>query len=106
MPGCQQGFICIKIYVETLGDFTVEVWAYEFLGAPGGINLLNVTANEMNGPIRDAIEKEIENRSGDAAINVKVLYEATFLNILANVVTFGIYAPATATITGTVVTYN
>lgn len=39
--------------VEALGDFEVEVWAHEFLGAPGGVNLFNVTANEMNGPGRD-----------------------------------------------------
>ena len=60
----------------------------------------------MNDSIRDVIQQEIENRSGDAAINVKVVYESTFLDILANAVTFGIYAPTTAIITGTVVSYN
>lgn len=79
---------------------------HEFLGATGGVNLFNVTADEMNDLIQDVIQEEIEDRSGDAAIKVKVLYEATFLNILANAVTFGVYAPATATITGTVVRYN
>ena len=92
--------------MQPLGDFetTVDVW--EFVGSPGGANLFNVTADVMDNEIRDAIRREIENRSGDAAINVQVKYEASFINILVSAVTFNILAPATATITGTVVSYN
>ena len=92
--------------VEVLGDFEMIVTVHEWIGAPGGVNLFNVTADKMNDSIRDAIQEKIEARSGDAAINVNVLYEATFIDILANAVTFGIYAPTTALITGTVVSYN
>ena len=92
--------------VETLGDFEITVTVREWIGITGGPNLFNVTADNMSDPIRVAIQEEIEDRSGDAAINVKVTYESTFLNVLVNGITGGIYAPATATITGTVVTYN
>jgi hypothetical protein len=92
--------------MQPIGDFEIKVGVHEFLGAPGGANFLNVTADSMDNEIYDAIRREVEKRSGDAAINVTVTYEASFVNILLNAVTLGIYAPATAVITGTVVSYN
>lgn len=92
--------------VEVLGEFEVTVWVNEFLGGSGGANLFNLTSDAMNDPIRKAIQEEIETLSGDAAINVSVKYQASFVNILLNGITGGIYAPATAVITGTVVSYN
>lgn len=89
-----------------IGDFEVSFRVSEFLGLSGGPNLFNVSATNMDNEIRDAIRREIENRSGDAAINVQVKYEATFLDLLFGQVTFNIWAPATATITGTVISFN
>ena len=92
--------------VEVVGEFEITVWVHEFLGGSGGANLFNLTSDAMNDPVRKAIQEEIENLSGDAAINVSVKYQASFVNILLNGFTGGIYAPATAVITGTVVSYN
>ncbi|MFW6328466.1 MAG: Bor/Iss family lipoprotein [Alkalispirochaetaceae bacterium] len=89
-----------------VGDFETTVKVHELLGNSGGINLVNVTATEMNDEIYDAIRREVQRRSGDAAINVQIRYEASFIDLLLNGVTFGIYAPATATVSGTVVSYD
>lgn len=89
-----------------IGDFETTVNVNEFVGSSGGANLFNVTADAMDNEIYDAIRREVERRSGDAAVNVTVRYEASFVNILLNVITFNIYAPATAHISGTVVSYN
>lgn|GEM_PF-915061 len=92
--------------MNTVGDFEIKVPVHEFLGGAGGANLFNVTATNMDNEIYDAIRREVEKRSGDAAINVTVRYEASFVNILLNAITLNIYAPATAVVTGTVVSYN
>lgn len=92
--------------MEPIGDFETSVKVHEFIGGSGGTNLFNVTADAMDNEIYDAIRREVERRSGDAAINVTVKYEAKFLDLLLNGITFGIYAPATATVSGTVVSYN
>lgn len=92
--------------MQPLGDFETTVKVHEFIGSSGGTNLFNATATAMDNEIYDAIRREVERRSGDAAINVTVQYEAKFLDLLLNGITFGIYAPATATVSGTVVSYN
>jgi len=92
--------------MQPLGDFETSVAVHEFVGASGGANLFNVTADSMDAKIYDAIRREVQKRSGDAAINVTVRYEASFVNLLLNGLTWGLYAPATAVISGTVVSYN
>lgn len=91
---------------DVLGSFDITVRVKEWLGNPGGINIFNISAENMSDPLRNAIQKEIEALSGDAAINVRVAYMATFADFMARAVTLGIYTPATAVITGTVVSYN
>jgi hypothetical protein len=91
---------------QSVGEFEKTIAVHEFLGSPGGTNLLNVTATNMDEEIFDAIRREIEKFSGDAAVNVVIKYEATFVDILLNGVTFGAYAPAHATITGTIVKFQ
>jgi hypothetical protein len=91
---------------EAVGQFWVEVTVHEFLGSSGGANLFNVTATEMNEEILKAIRFEIEKYGGDAAVNVQITYEATFIGILLNAITWSIYAPARATIRGTVVKFQ
>jgi hypothetical protein len=89
-----------------LGDFKTEVWINEFLGSSGGANLFNLTADASEGPVKDAIQKEIRDRNGDAAINVTIEHQASFVDILLNAITASIYAPGMVVITGTIVKYE
>jgi hypothetical protein len=91
---------------NTVGQFETTVSVHEFLGGSAGTNLANVTADGMDNPIYDAVRREISKYSGDAAVNVTVVYKATIVDILLNGVTLGIYAPAHAHIKGTVVKYQ
>ncbi len=89
-----------------VGTFDVTIWVNKFLGTSGGATLFNVTADAMDTPIYDAIQREIQRYSADAAVDVTIDYKASFVNILLNGLTSGIYAPATAHITGTLVKYS
>jgi hypothetical protein len=90
----------------SVGTFDITVPVHEFLGGSAGINLFNVTADAMDTEIYDAIQREIQKFTGDAAVNVTVTYRATFVDILLNAITLNIYAPAHAQITGTIVKYS
>lgn len=92
--------------MQPLGDFQTTVKVHEFIGSSGGANLFNLTADAMDDEIYDQIRREVDRRSGDAAINVTVQYQASFLDLVLNGITWGLYAPATAVISGTVVSYN
>jgi hypothetical protein len=101
----------VQIYKETpsyqaVGQFEKTIVVNEFLGNSGGINLFNVTATKMDEQIFDAIRREIEKFSGDAAVNVTIKYEATFIDLLLNALTATIYSPAHATISGTIVKFK
>jgi hypothetical protein len=91
---------------QEVRQFEKKVVVHEFLGSSGGTNLFNVTATDMDKEILDAIRLEIELYSGDAAVNVTIKYEATFIDLLLNGITCGIYAPAHATISGTIVKFQ
>jgi hypothetical protein len=91
---------------NTVGEFETTVQVHEFVGSSGGANLLNLTATNMDNPIYDAVRREINKYSGDAAVNVTIVYEASFIDLLLNGFTFGLYAPAHAKIKGTVVKYQ
>lgn len=90
----------------SVGTFDINVWVNKFIGNSGGATLFNITADAMDAPIFDAIQREIKKFAGDAAVNVTIEYQASFVNILLNIVTLNIYAPAEAHITGTIVKYN
>lgn len=91
---------------QSVGQFETTVMVNEFLGSSGGANIVNATATAMDNPIYDAVRREINKYSGDAAVNVTVKYQATFVDLLLNGITSGIYAPAHAKIEGTVVKYQ
>jgi hypothetical protein len=91
---------------QRVGEFETTVMVHEFLGFSGGINLVNATASSMDNEIYDAIRREIQKYSGDAAVNVTVDYQASVVDILLNSVTAGIYAPAHARIQGVIVKYQ
>lgn len=91
---------------NSVGTFDVTVKVHEFLGSSGGTNLFNITADSMDTKIYDTIQREIQKYTGDAAVNITIEYKASFIDLLLNGITFGIYAPATARIKGTVVKYS
>jgi hypothetical protein len=89
-----------------VGEFDIVVKVNEFLGTSAGSNLFNVTADKMDPAIYDAIQREIQKYTADAAVNVTIRYEASFVNLLLNGLTLGIWAPARANVTGTIVKYQ
>ncbi len=91
---------------QTVGEFEIDVKVTEFLGFSGGTNLFNVSADAMDEKIHDAIQREIQKYTADAAVNVTVEYQATAINIILNTITGTIIAPATAKVTGVLVKYQ
>ncbi|WP_020612763.1 Bor/Iss family lipoprotein [Sediminispirochaeta bajacaliforniensis] len=91
---------------QTVGELDLKITVHEFLGNSGGSNLANVSADNMDTVIYDAIQREVSKFSGDAAVNVTVEYQASVVDILLNAITFGIYAPAEAHVTGTIIKYQ
>jgi hypothetical protein len=89
-----------------LGDFKTEVWVNKFLGASGGSTLFNLTANATDSPLMDAIQKAIRDKNGDAAINVTIEHQASFVDIILNAVTSYIYAPSLVIVSGTIIKYE
>jgi len=89
--------------VDVLGDFRASVWVNKFLGTSGGGNLFNLSSDAKEGAVIDLVKKEIANKGGDRAINVKVVYTVNPLQYVLNWVTGQIWAPASIVVTGTVV---
>jgi hypothetical protein len=56
--------------------------------------------------VKDAIQNAIRDKGGDAAINVTIEHQASFVDILLGAITSGIYAPGNVIITGTIVKYE
>lgn len=92
--------------MKMLGHFEKEVMVNEFLGSSGGANLFNVTADEMSEKLDALVWKEIEKKGGNGAINVKVEYKASFLDIVLNSLTLSIWAPAHLKVSGDVIQYG
>jgi hypothetical protein len=86
-----------------VGDFDIKVNIHKFLGDSGGKNILNISSDATDPVIIQAIRTEIQNQGGRSAVNVKIVYKATFVNMLLNGITFTTYAPSTAYITGTII---
>jgi hypothetical protein len=86
-----------------LGNFRISVGVTELLGSPAGIKLANITANATDSAVTDAIQKEIREKGGTAAINVTIIHQASFIDILLSGITASIYSPSHVIITGTIV---
>ena len=93
----------VKQQYTVLGDFRTEVWVHGFLGSSAGSKLFNLTAENTNQAVTDAIQKEIQAKGGTSAINVTITHQASFVDVLLNAFTWSIYAPGNLIITGTVV---
>jgi hypothetical protein len=86
-----------------VGDFRAEVWVNEFLGSAGGSNIFNITADATEGPVKNAIEAAIKAKGGTGAVNITIVHQASFLNLILNGITGSIWAPSMVIITGIVV---
>ena len=91
---------------QTVGEFKITVPVLELLGSSGGANIANVTATAMDEKIYDAIQREIQKFTGDAAVNVTVEYKVTLVNAVLNSLTGTILAPAVAEVSGVIVKYT
>ena len=90
---------------QVVGDLDISLNVNEFIGRSGGMNLFNITSEAMDHVIYDAIQREIQKYSADAAVNVTIEYQASFVNLLLNTLTLGLYAPGTAVVSGSIVKY-
>jgi hypothetical protein len=94
------------VATRSLGDFKISVPVTEWFGASGGANLFNISSTAMAEVIEKAIMDEVLARRGDAAIDVTIIYQSSFGNIILNAITAFIYSPSTAIITGKIVEYR
>ena len=92
--------------MRMLGHFEREVMVPEFLGIAGGANVLNISADAMDEVIHDIVWSEISERGGNGAVNVEIEYNATLIDMIANYITFDIFAPAHLKVSGDVILYN
>lgn len=92
--------------MKMLGHFEKRVLVSEFFGVSAGTNVFNISCDVMDDKLHDVIWKEIEKKGGNGAINVYVKYEASFWDMLANDITYGIWAPAHMEISGDVIQYS
>jgi hypothetical protein len=86
-----------------LGTFDINVSITKFLGWSAGPTLFNLFSDATDPIIVNAIKAEITKLGGSKAVDVKIEYEASIIHILLNSITFGIYAPQIAHVTGTVI---
>ena len=88
---------------QQLGQFHTTVWVNQFLGSPGGTKLFNLSADATDGPVFDAIQREILKAGGSGAINITIINQPDILALILSGVTSGLYAPTRVDITGTVI---
>ena len=92
--------------MKLLGHFEKTVVVHEFLGASGGVNLFDITADVMEDKITEIVWNEINKKGGNGAINVDIEYFVTFGDMLGNGITEGIWAPAHLKVSGDVILYG
>ena len=88
---------------QVMGDFYEKVWTNKFLGTSGAATLFNLSQSATDIAARTAIERNIRKLNGTSAMNIKVSYGSNPLHWLLNMVTLGIWAPGTITVSGTVI---
>jgi hypothetical protein len=101
--GLQMGLVINGQRYERVGFFSDKIWTNKFLGAASGATLFNLSSNATDPKVREVVEQNIKKYAGDGAVDVKITYGPSFLQLLLNCITFGIWNPGTATVEGTVV---
>ena len=88
---------------EFVGSFEKKIWIHKGLGYAGGPTLFNLFSGASDDKIQDAIRKEVQARGGTGAKDIRIEWGAGVGQLFLNLITFGIYAPSTATVSGTVI---
>ena len=88
---------------EFVGSFEKKIWLHKGLGVAGGPTLFNLFSDVSDEKIQDAIRKEVQARGGTGAKDIRIEWGASAPQLLLNIVTFLLYAPSTATISGTII---
>jgi len=88
---------------EIVGNFDTTVRINRFLAAPGSVSVFNVSAGATDPAIVNAIRHQIANMGGTMAVNVSIVETASFGDFFLNTITWGLWAPSTIRVTGTVV---
>ncbi|MDR2536315.1 MAG: hypothetical protein LBD29_09835 [Treponema sp.] len=102
--GLQMGLEIDGQKYEKAGEFSEKKWTNKFLGwSPQGGTLFNLSSTSMDPKIREIIERNIKNYSGDGAVNVQIKYGSHIGHWLLQSITAGIWMPGTVTVSGTVV---
>jgi hypothetical protein len=101
--GLQMGLDSTKDGIVVLGDFTTKTTVNKFLGSSGGTTLFNLSSSITDEAVASAVQREILKKGGTAAINIEIKYGSNPIQWILNAITFNIWAPATATISGTVI---
>ncbi|HAK44778.1 MAG TPA: hypothetical protein DCO79_02500 [Spirochaeta sp.] len=91
---------------DVVKDFETEITVWEFLGVSGGANLGNISADNMDGPVFDAVQTEIQKLGGDAAVNITIVQKASIGNMLINGLSATLLAPCKVSISGTIVKFD
>jgi hypothetical protein len=92
--------------MTVIGHFEKTALVSEFFGTSGGANFLNISSDAMSEKVTDIVWKEIRKQGGSGAINVKIEYNATLLDYLANSFTATIWAPAHLKVSGDIIKYS
>ena len=99
-------FMPVDNDLQVVGTFKDSVMVHKFLGTSGGTNLFNISSGATVDKLSAAVWKHIQSMGGTGATNVSITYGSNILHWFLNGLTWGIWAPAKITISGTVVRDN
>lgn len=88
---------------DYMGKFDVTVRVTELFGMPGGVNLFNITADDMSDKLMSIVYREVSKRGGDGAVEIEIKYSAGVFDYLLYGVTGGVVAPAELNVSGFIV---
>jgi len=90
---------------QVVGHFEKSVVVYKFLGEPGGVTFLDIGQDAVDDAVNEAIRNELAKLGADAAVDVTIEEEASFINMLIGSATSGVLAPATIRVSGTAIKF-
>ncbi len=91
---------------DYMGKFDVTVRVTELFGMPGGLNLFNITADEMSDKLMSVVSREVAKRGGDGAVEIEIKYSAGLLDYIIYGLTGEVVAPAELNVSGFIVKYR
>lgn len=91
---------------DVIGYMDETIHINKFLGTSGGATFANITEDATDSRINSAVSEQLSKYGGDAIIDMNIKYRASLLDSLGNYITFTLWAPSTAHITGTIIKYK